>query len=730
MAKKTADYEAEKQKLREFLTGFTTQDDQGRKKFKYAEQLTALAHREQVSIHIDLDDVAEHDEDLADAIRENTRRYNMLAAEIIESLLPDYKEREVPARDALDVFIQHRHLMESRRAEGAQPGETAAKTTFPPELMRRYEVYFKSRNDDKVIPIRDVKASHVGKLVTVRGIVTRATEVKPMMQVATYTCDQCGAETFQPIAGTSFMPVINCNAEVCRVNKSGGRLTLQSRGSKFVKFQELKVQEHSDSVPVGHIPRSMTVFARGEQTRLAAPGDHVAINGVYLPIKKEGFKAMTSGLLSETYLEAHRIVLMSKADEAEVDLTEITDEEIRQMDEDDFYEKLSASIAPEIFGHEDIKKALLLLLVGGVDRNPNGMKIRGNINICLMGDPGVAKSQLLSYIDRLAPRSQYTTGRGSSGVGLTAAVMKDPLTGEMTLEGGALVLADQGVCCIDEFDKMDEGDRTAIHEVMEQQTISIAKAGIMTTLNARVSILAAANPQFGRYNIDRSIESNVNLPAALLSRFDLLWLIADKSDREQDQRLAQHITYVHQFNTNPPLQHAPIDMKLMRRYVARCQKTCPVVPPELSSFIVTSYCEMRKLSRLEENAKTTTFTSARTLLAILRLATALARLRLGDKVDNRDVLEAIRLMDMSKDTLKQQNDNKDNGRRSKQTVDQIYDMIRTMADGAKTIKIQEIRDRATTKGFKPDQLDKCMDEYEKLDVWQINQAKTKLTFIN
>ena len=152
---------------------------------------------------------------------------------------------------------------------------------------------------------------------------------------------------------------------------------------------------------------------------------------------------MASGLLSETYLEAHRIVLMSKADEAEVDLTEITDEEVRQLSEEDFYEKLSASIAPEIFGHEDVKKALLLLLVGGVDRNPNGMKIRGNINICLMGDPGVAKSQLLSYIDRLAPRSQYTTGRGSSGVGLTAAVMKDPLTGEMTLEGGALVLADQ-----------------------------------------------------------------------------------------------------------------------------------------------------------------------------------------------------------------------------------------------------------------------------------------------
>merc|ERR1712212_1156572 len=227
---------------------------------------------------------------------------------------------------------------------------------------------------------------------------------------------------------------------------------------------------------------------------------------------------------------------------------EISDEEGKQISESNFYEKLASSIAPEIYGHDDIKKALLLLLVGGVDRNPSGMKIRGNVNICLMGDPGVAKSQLLSYMDRLAPRSQYTTGRGSSGVGLTAVVMRAPLTGEMTLEGGALVLADQGICCIDEFDKMADGDRTAIHEVMEQQTISIAKAGIMTSLNARVSILAAANPAYGRYNPKKSIEHNIQLPAALLSRFDLLWLIQDKPEREMDLRLAKHITYVHQHN--------------------------------------------------------------------------------------------------------------------------------------------------------------------------------------
>merc|ERR1712141_445672 len=395
---------------------------------------------------------------------------------------------------------------------------------------------------------------------------------------------------------------------------------------------------------------------------------------------------------------------------------EMTEEELRALNGEDFYNKLSSSIAPEIYGHDDIKKALLLLLVSGVDRNPAGMKIRGNINICLMGDPGVAKSQLLSYMDRLAPRSQYTTGRGSSGAGLTAAVMKDNLTGEMMLEGGALVLADQGICCIDEFDKMADQDRTAIHEVMEQQTISIAKAGIMTTLNARVSILAAANPQFSRYDFNRSIESNVNLPAALLSRFDLLWLIADKSDREQDQRLAHHITYVHTHNQQPPAQTTPLDMKLMRRYIALCKKQNPIVPEDLTDYIVGAYCEMRKAAR---NNKDMTFTSARTLLAILRLATALARLRIVDQVEREDVNEAMRLMEMSKDSLTL---GQEDGQGRQQTItDKIYSVIREMVPigNQATLKVGEIKERCTSKGFKPDQIDEAIAEYERLNIFHV-----------
>nr|CAD7610854.1 unnamed protein product [Timema genevievae] len=351
------------------------------------------------------------------------------------------------------------------------------------------------------------------------------------------------------------------------------------------------------------------------------------------------------------------------------------------------------------------------------------MKIRGNINICLMGDPGVAKSQLLSFIDRLALRSQYTTGRGSSGVGLTAAVMKDPLTGEMMLEGGALVLADQGICCIDEFDKMADSDRTAIHEVMEQQTISIAKAGIMTSLNARVSILAAANPAYGRYNPRRTVEQNIQLPAALLSRFDLLWLIQDKPDRDNDLRLAQHITYVHQHCKQPPMSFQAVDMKLIRRYIALCKNKEPVIPEELTDFIVGAYVELRKDAR---NNKDMTFTSARNLLAILRLSTALARLRLTDKVAKEDVNEAIRLMEMSKDSL---NQTEDRMVRPQGAVDKIFSVIRDLAGESKTVKLSEVMERCTSKGYKPDQVEECLEEYEELNVWQINQARTKITFV-
>lgn len=715
------DYEAEKEKAKRFLQDFYREGDGG-KEFPYREQLATLAQRQQRVLRVALDEVAEEEPALAEAACDNAVRYRRLFADAVHELLPLYRHGQVPPKDALDVYIEHRLLLEQRGREGG--GARSPHNSYPPELLRRFELYFTAPSAAKARVIRDVRADCIGKLVTVRGIVTRVTEVKPMMVVATYSCDQCGAETYQPVQAPTFTPLLLCPSNECHTNRAGGRLCLQSRGSKFLKFQEMKLQEHTDQVPVGHLPRSISVAVQGENTRLAQPGDHVAVTGVFLPLLRTGFRQLTQGLLSETYLEAHHIVKMTKSEEDASGADELTEEELRQITEEDFYDKLAASIAPEIYGHEDVKKALLLQLVGGVERSPHGMRIRGNINICLMGDPGVAKSQLLSYIDRLAPRSQYTTGRGSSGAGLTAAVLRDPVTGELALEGGALVLADQGICCIDEFDKMSEADRTAIHEVLEQQSVSIAKAGVLATLNARCAVLAAANPAYGRYDARRSLEHNLRLPAALLSRFDLLWLLPDRPDRDHDLRLAQHITYVHQHSRQPPCSFQQLDMKLMRRYIATCKRKQPVVPEALADYITAAYVEMRKEAWA---SKDSTYTSARTLLGILRLATALARLRLVDVVEKEDINEAMRLMEMSKDSLQGDKGQQD---RPPRPSDAIFAALRELAGpGGRSLRLAEALPRCLAKGFTPGQVQEALDEYEELNVLQVNAARTRITFV-
>ncbi|EEB14478.1 DNA replication licensing factor mcm7, putative [Pediculus humanus corporis] len=723
MSKKvTNTYDTDKKTFKSFLTEFMELDGNKQKNYKYVQQMTKLAQREQVAMYIELDDIESYNSELCERVLKNTKRYISILYETVQELLPSYKMHDVPAKDSLDVYIEHRLMMDEKTK--GQEGVTTSHNPynkFPPELMRRFEIYLKNSSTSKSLPIRQIKASHVGSLITVRGIVTRCSEVKPLVCVATYTCDVCGAETYQPVNSLTFMPIATCPSDDCRINKSGGRLHLQTRGSKFIKFQEICVQEPSDVVPVGHIPRSISVFCRGENTRLVLPGDHVAITGIFLPLLRQGFSQLIQGLVSEHFIDAQVTCGGESVDNLDADFTE---SEIQEIQSGNLYNKLASSLAPEIYGHEDVKKALLLLLVGGVDRRPEGLKIRGNTHMCLMGDPGVAKSQLLTYIDRIAVRSQYTTGKGSSGVGLTAAVMKDSITGELMLEGGALVLADEGICCIDEFDKMTEHDRTAIHEVMEQQTISIAKAGIITSLNARVSILAAANPAYGRYNPKRTVEQNIQLPAALLSRFDLLWLIRDQPDRDNDLRLAQHITYVHRHNSQPKTKVDTVDPLFFKKYIAKCKTLNPTIPESLSDYIVQNYVEMRKRAR---NDKDQTFTSPRNLLAVLRLSTALARLRNSNEVDKGDVQEAIRLMEMSKQSIMAVDDGLS---KPANPIDHIYEIIRDFRnEDLSSVKMADIVSRCVAKGFHPDQINRCVEEYEELNVWSINQARTTLTFL-
>ncbi|KAG8526684.1 MCM DNA helicase complex subunit [Bacidia gigantensis] len=390
--------------------------------------------------------------------------------------------------------------------------------------------------------LRQLRQTHLNCLVRVTGVVTRRTGVFPQLKYVRFDCTKCGV-TLGPFQQESNVEV---KISYCQNCQSRGPFTLNSERTIYRNYQKLTLQESPGTVPAGRLPRHREVILLWDLIDSAKPGEEIEVTGIYRNSYSAQLNNKNGFPVFATILEANHVI-QSHDQLAGFRLTEEDEREIRSLSRDPkIVDRIISSIAPSIYGHTDIKTAVALSLFGGVSKEAQGKhKIRGDINILLLGDPGTAKSQVLKYVEKTAHRAVFATGQGASAVGLTASVRRDPLTAEWTLEGGALVLADQGTCLIDEFDKMNDQDRTSIHEAMEQQTISISKAGIVTTLQARCGIIAAANPIGGRYNSTIPFAQNVELTEPILSRFDILCVVRDTVDPAEDERLASFVVESH-----------------------------------------------------------------------------------------------------------------------------------------------------------------------------------------
>ncbi|KAJ2356162.1 MCM DNA helicase complex subunit [Coemansia erecta] len=524
----------------------------------------------------------------------------------------------------------------------------AVLTMFPEYARIRSEIHVRVAELPTTCSLRDLRQSQLNCLVRVSGVVSRRTGVFPQLKYVKFNCGKCGV-----VLGPFYQ---DANTEVklnmCVNCQSKGPFTLNSEQTVYRNYQRLTLQETPGSVPPGRLPRHREVVLLWDLIDCAKPGEEIEVTGVFTHTldmalhQKQGFPVFS------TVIEANHV--SKRADEfAAVRLTEEDKRAIRGLARDEnIGRRVIKSIAPSIYGHEQIKTALALALFGGVAKDIGGkLRTRGDINVLLLGDPGTAKSQFLKYIEGTAHRAVFTTGQGASAVGLTASVRKDPVTREWTLEGGALVLADRGVCMIDEFDKMNDADRTSIHEAMEQQSISISKAGIVTTLQARCSVIAAANPIGGRYRPALTFSQNVELTEPILSRFDVLCVVRDEVDPVRDEMLGRFVVQSHtqshplfsgasEMATAEVADQDVIPQDLLRKYIMYARENVqPRMSERYSDKVAHLYAELRRESLATGSVPIT----VRHIESMVRLAEAHARMHLRDYVRNDDIEVAIRV---------------------------------------------------------------------------------------
>ncbi|KAL2153359.1 hypothetical protein VTH82DRAFT_4514 [Thermothelomyces myriococcoides] len=540
---------------------------------------------------------------------------------------------------------------------------------------------------------RTLSSQHLNSMVSIEGIVTRCSLIRPKIVKSVHYAEATQKWHFKEYRDQTMTKGVTTTSVYPTEDPDGNPLMTEYGLCTYRDHQTISIQEMPERAPAGQLPRGVDVILDDDLVDRVKPGDRVQLVGIYRTLGNRNTNHNSA--VFKTVLLANNVVLLSSKSGGGVATATITDTDIRNINKiakkPKLFDLLSQSLAPSIYGHEYIKKAILLMLLGGMEKNlENGTHLRGDINILMVGDPSTAKSQLLRFVLNIAPLAIATTGRGSSGVGLTAAVTTDKETGERRLEAGAMVMADRGVVCIDEFDKMSDIDRVAIHEVMEQQTVTIAKAGIHTSLNARCSVIAAANPIFGQYDTHKDPHKNIALPDSLLSRFDLLFVVTDDIEDTRDRQVSEHVLRMHRYrqpgteegepvreNTGQALNvalnnqadsqrptevyekydamlHAGVrgtgrgankkpevlSIPFMKKYIQYAKtRIKPVLTQEAADRIADIYVGLRN-DDMESNQRKTSPMTVRTLETLIRLATAHAKARLSNRVEEQDAAAA------------------------------------------------------------------------------------------
>ncbi|MCY0860263.1 MAG: minichromosome maintenance protein MCM [Sulfolobaceae archaeon] len=657
----------------EFINTF--KDDKG--KLKYQQQINEMLAYRKKSLTIDFQDLFSFNENLANTLINNPKEI----LKILEDRLMNYLSELDPN------YSQEVH-----------------------------NVNIRLTNIPRVVSLRKIRSDYIDKLISVEGILVKQTPVKERVKKAVFKhMNPDCLQEFEWPPDEEMGEIIEAPT-VCPVCNKAGLFKFIPEKTKYTDWQKVVIQERPEEMPPGQLPRQLEAVLEDDLVDTVRPGDRVKVVGI-LEVKQDTQVKRGSKAVFDVYLKVNSIEVSQKALD-EVFISEDDERKIKELAKDPWIrEKIIASIAPSIYGHWEIKEAVALALFSGVPKTlPDSTRIRGDIHVLIIGDPGTAKSQILQFASRVAPRAIYTTGKGSTAAGLTAAVVREKGTGDYYLEAGALVLADGGVAIIDEIDKMKEEDRVAIHEAMEQQTVSIAKAGIVAKLNARATVIAAGNPKLGRYISERSISDNINLPPTILSRFDLIFILIDKPG-EEDQQLASHILDVHSSRNIRDV--IPID--LLKKYIAYARKYIqPKLTDEAKKLLQDFFVEMRKKST--ESPDSPILITPRQLEALIRISEAYAKMALKPEVTREDAERAINIMriflenvgiDVESGKIDIDTIMTGKPKSAREKMMKVLEIIDTLSTSTECAKLKDIIKEAQGEGIDKSSVDKLINDMRK-----------------